>query len=311
MHENRNLLAAQGFHYPSVSDKPLGNAVPLVKSFLRERFGPQVFEHFNPGLIPLQDRAGYVERTFLQTDLHDIVLSAEGLFRSVLENDYDFLFRHFDRVRVIWVIRPKLPWLQSHYFQGIATGRYKAEFAEELDGYVMRTRIERMLAFMPVWRGWDRIAGAGNVSVLLLGADQARIEDRFVTALLGKVPEGLRYPPRKNPGLGIVAAAACAALPASADAAGDAERLRRIKRTAKRMGLTEAAPVLQVTEVQALTRRFTPDDKAFAEVTGLPLVDLQPNMGDITARATTLAAQRSRPEYQELQAALADHGIAV
>lgn len=311
LYTNHRLLAELGVHYPIVSERPMGNAVPLVKAFLQDRFGPAIFDHFNPGLIPMEDRAGYVERTYLQTDHDTVVLSAEGLFRSVLENDYGFLFKPFDRIRVVWVIRPKLPWLQSHYFQGISTGRYKSEFAEELDGYGLSTRIDKMLAFMPVWQGWSQIAGPDNISVLLLGGRGPQIEHRFVEALLGQVPDGLELPPHKNSRLGIVAAAACAVQPETEDKVADAERLRLIKRTARRLGITASAPVIGPAELKSLSARFDADDRAFAEIAGLPLADLQPCLKSEASHATTLQAQRNTEDYKRLGAELAGQGISI
>lgn len=310
--DNREALAKRSYHYPVVFGKPMGNAAILVQHALKERFGPGVFSINNPGALDFSDRAAFFQKNYLNTDLENIILSSEGLFRAVQESDFEFLFKPFDRVKVIWVIRPKMHWLESHFCQGLKTGRYRGELIEELQGIRLQASLNNVMIYMRHYEFWKNKVGADNLNILFMGKKFAPVEDQFLDALLGETPTDFTRPPHENQASDIVTLAACAALEPGGDKPAYIERLQAIIRHGKKLGLTRK-PALYDRECYAnLFERFDEDDHAFADAQQeITLRDLQPDYTQQLDTPDSLHKARRSPKYAQLRAHLARFEITI
>ena len=309
---NRRKLAKLGYYYPTSIERPVGNASIFVQHMMQERFGTRNFNINNPGALDFTDRKKFFKKNFLNTDCENVILSSEGLFRSVQEYNFDFMFEPFDEVKVIWIIRPKMQWVESHYCQGVKTGRYRREFLEEWEKPRLPARVEFVANFMRHYEYWTKRFGVENLSILMMGGRFPPVEEQFKKALFGGRDIDLVMPPRMNESSTMATLAACAAQTPGELQGENVKRMQLIAKQGAKLGLTGKPNILNRESYERLRAAFDADDRAFVEAQSLyTLDDLQP---DITSRldaANTLAEARASEDYARLREHLTKFDIAI
>ncbi|NVK13357.1 MAG: hypothetical protein HWE35_04185 [Rhodobacteraceae bacterium] len=312
---NRAALQERGFAYPvPVPGKTIGNAIPLSLHFNRSSPAAAQFRFHNPGVLDFTDVWDFFERNYPVQDGGTLILSSEGFCHSVPGDACRQLLDRFETVKIHLVLRPKLFWLESHYFQRLKTGNLRGELAALLDQGAFDDRITTLLDYAGTYAFWSGLAGAGNIHLHFLGSRFGAIRSQFLQALLGEEPPGFTDPPPQNEAAPAAFLAALSSLtPAPPDTAAHWQASRRILGCVQELGLTAKASVLTPEICSRLAGRFDADDRAFAAMQDrITLADLQPAPGARAQSATTLEAVRRTEGYARLRRSLQDRfGLAV
>lgn len=198
--ENVSTLSDYGFYYPFLSEKKMGNAMPLTHHISG---AGDSFAFHNPELANIKDIGAFFKKNYLNTELDHVILSSEGFHRGAMNHDHDFIFNEFDEIKVYCVFRPKSAWIQSHFFQGIKTGKYYRELKDLYRDVSFVRRVIQTLSYASIYDFWVNLAGKKNFKIMFLDPGREKIEDQFLKHLLGKVPETIKYPDRLNDSLPV------------------------------------------------------------------------------------------------------------
>ena len=101
--------------------------------------------------------------------------------------------------------------------------------------------------------------------------------------------------------------------PQPSDSRANREKIRLIRKRAKRLGISNRAVSILTPDVHSrLSEIFRADDEAFARAQQkITLQDIRPDVSELVAASTTLAEVREWDDYARLKNSLAGDGILI
>lgn len=308
---NQAQLMELGYYYPIIGGvSGMGNGTPLWQAFDRGK----KFLNRHPGMLDFDDVETFFRKNFLNTEHEHVLISSENLFSKAIKHDFSFVFDSFDAVKVYWVIRPRIQRAQSRYLHMVRNGKVKLEIGDYITECERLDKVPFPGNYMRSFNFWSKIASGGDFKILMLQSGFEPIQEQFLKACVGRVPQNMSLDNSSHQKIGAVPTAAIMSL--EADFENHPQYLKKIKhirQTARKLRVhRKTVNILTADVADRLATMFYDDETAFAAAqSDYTMDDLNPDISQIVASSTTLASVREWKDYRRLKKALAKDGIYV
>lgn len=301
----RVTLLEHGIDYLSTIDKPTGNLKPFLKSISKNQ---TIFRHSNPG-FDLGAAEATLRAALAESTAPQVILSGEGLNAAAQRTDLSFLWSGFDRVLVHLFLRPRVPWIASHYTQAVKTGKYTVDLPGFLASKTFDKDISKVMNFANHGTFWADQVGRENVRFYFLGQGHRNTVEHFVEMLdlTGKVSLDMAKNINASPSAFATCALASVQRPSQDDFL---EVGRRVRRAAEKYDPFPKRGLITPEMICQITDRYAQDTQRFLEMqTEITRADLEPDFSETTRDVVSFDEIRATDAYSRLRNALSKQNI--